>query len=274
MKKIFISYAFLFCISSTSSPIFAGEQIVRIFVYDDSFLGPTKRGTSAESIKHTLSFFSSVFPNTSTITPSELKNGKLQKGDLFILPGGRDRPYHLELQGNGNKILNDFVNKGGFILGICAGAYYFGSEVRFNPKNPLFSVNEKRFLSFYPGAVIGPLFGDKNYDPFTSSGVHAASILFKGESTSQKVFYNGGGYFEALTPLPPHIEVVAFYEENKEAAIVRIQQEKGLVILSSVHFEYNPENILSPDKKLQNVKKELTPYYKKLSEKIKTLFFF
>ena len=272
MKKIFISYAFLFCVSSTSFLIFGREPIVRALVYDDSFLGPIVRGTSLESIKNTLSFFSSIFPNTSTITPSELKNGKLQKGDLFILPGGRDRPYHAELKGDGNKILDDFVKKGGSILGICAGSYYFGTEVRFNPKNTLFSVNEKRDLSFYPGAVIGPLFGEKNYDPFTSSGVHAASIFFKGENTSQKVFYNGGGYFEALTA--PHIEVLAIYKENKEAAIVRIQHGEGLVILSGVHFEYNPETIIIPDKKLQSVKKELIPDYKKISEKIKNLFLF
>jgi glutamine amidotransferase-like uncharacterized protein len=274
MKKIFISYVFLFSMSSTSFPIFGREPIVRALVYDDSFLGPIGRGTSLESIKNTLSFFSSIFPNISTITPSELKNGKLQKGDLFILPGGRDRPYHAELKGDGNKILDGFVKKGGSILGICAGAYYFGTEVKFNPKNPQFSVNEKRNLSFYPGAVIGPLFGDKNYNPFTSSGVHAASVVFKGESTSQKVFYNGGGYFEALAPLPPHIEVLAIYEENKEAAIVRIQHGEGLVILSSVHFEYNPDTILIPDKKMQIVKKELTPYYSELSEKIKNLFLF
>ena len=52
MKKIFISYAFLFCVSSTSFLIFGREPIVRALVYDDSFLGPIVRGTSLESIKN------------------------------------------------------------------------------------------------------------------------------------------------------------------------------------------------------------------------------
>ena len=41
----------------------------------------------------------------------------------FILPGGRDRPYHAAFRGAGNRKIRAFVEKGGTYIGLCAGAY-------------------------------------------------------------------------------------------------------------------------------------------------------
>lgn len=270
-RFLFLTSGFFFFFFS----FFSFGSLVRTLVYNDSSLGLHKRGTSEESIGHSLRFFSAITPRIDSITPEELRAGKLKKGDLFVLPGGRDKPYHAVLQGELNELLEDFVREGGVILGICAGAYYFGKEVRFEPKNPLFKVHESRSLSFYPGAVIGPALGDKDYNPNKSSGAHAASIFFPQDQSSHKVFYNGGGYFEALKPLPPHIEVLAHYKENKKAALIKIRFGKGLVILSGVHFEYNPKHFpVVSDPRLARIKEELSRSYEGVFKKFSSLFYF
>ena len=39
----------------------------------------------------------------------------------IVLPGGRDSPYHDKLKGPGTKKIREFVENGGWYLGICAG---------------------------------------------------------------------------------------------------------------------------------------------------------
>lgn len=247
------------------------KETRRILIYDDSILGCIRRGTSRVAIQQTLSSISQILSKTKytveTITPQEiLSPDSLENTDLFILPGGRDIPYTKVLNGTGNKIIKEYIQAGGSYLGLCAGAYYAGSQVQFNTKNPLYSVNQARELKLYPGIVKGPALG--TYNPTTSIGVQAAEIIWQLSASDStdilrrktiKLYYNGGGYFVDADK-KDLVEVLARYKDNGEAAIIKTQVGKGTSILSGLHFEYNPSNIKTLDKKINMTKKQLFEY--------------
>lgn len=234
----------------------------KVLVYDDSSLGTESRGTSLSSIKHSLSSFSKLLDKrkyyTGRINPGELLASKwLKDTKLLILPGGRDKPYTKVLNGKGNAIIKDFVLKGGSLLGICAGAYYLGKRVEFNPSNPNYAVNENRELGFYPSTIKGPALGD--YNPSSDLGVRAAETTREETKDTFKVYYNGGGYFVPLNTKinRQNIKIVATYKKNQKPAILKLSLGEGKILLSGVHFEYNPNEFFPKTKKEKSVQEEL-----------------
>ena len=239
-----------------SSPAFSSDSSKKVLVYDDSCLGAVKRGTSLLGIRHTVSSLLNFFPKEliERITPSELRSGeKLLTARLLVIPGGRDRPYHKELKGIGNENIRSFVESGGSILGICAGAYYLSQRVEFTPKNLLFHLEEDRELGFYPGTCKGPALGD--YNPLEPVGVKAAPLLLRDSSQEISVYYNGGGSFPEAKKFPG-VAVLATYKETGSPAIIKMKVGEGTCLLTGVHLEY-PADELAPCELKPGVKEEL-----------------
>ena len=167
-----------------------------------------------------------------------------QACDLFIMPGGRDRPYHAALQGAGNRKLRKFVENGGTYLGICAGAYYGAATVCFDEGCPL-EVCEERELQFFPGTAVGPAYGKRTFDYTNNSGVRAARI-----ATIQGTFhayYNGGCTFEG--DLSDHSILARYLDLLKHPpAIIACPVGKGKAILSGVHLEISAQSLDPTDR--------------------------
>jgi biotin--protein ligase len=141
---------------------------------------------------------------------------------LLILPGGRDRPYHRDLKGEGNRKIKRFVEQGGSYLGICAGAYYAAASVAFDLGGPL-EVNEARELSLFPGEAVGPL------APFCYNDPSRERLISLGEAS---VLYYGGPTF----PNAPAESVLYRYPSGLPA-ILSFPFGRGLVLLSGPHVE-------------------------------------
>ena len=160
----------------------------------------------------------------------------------FILPGGRDRPYHAAFRGAGNRKIRAFVEKGGTYIGLCAGAYYASSRVEFDRGFPL-EVSEERELSFFAGKAVGHVYGGGTFSYESNRGARAARI-----ETANSVFYsyyNGGCTFIGdLTPC----QILARYTDlpNQPPAIIACRIGLGTAILSGVHIEIPPD-ILDPE---------------------------
>jgi biotin--protein ligase len=154
----------------------------------------------------------------------------------LVMPGGADLPYVRKLRGNANQIIKDYVQNGGSYLGICAGSYYGSSYVAFDPGGPL-EVVGKRELGFFEGKAIGPVFGP--FDYHSKSGARAALIRTK-EATSY-FYFNGGPYFENAESYT-NTTVLGWYEGDLPA-IIHVRYGKGNVILSGVHFEFDPHQV-------------------------------
>ena len=152
---------------------------------------------------------------------------------IFIMPGGRDRPYHAALQGEGCRRIRTFVEKGGTYLGICAGAYFGAERVEFDQGFPL-EVCEKRELGFFRGAAVGPAYGKGTFDYASNRGARAAKL--SSEYGTFHAYYNGGATFEGDLS---NCRILARYAELPGAppAIIECQIGKGKAILSGVHLE-------------------------------------
>lgn len=201
--------------------------------------------------------------------------------DLLIMPGGADLGYCAALNGKGNNIIKDFVNSGGAYLGICAGAYYAASVVRFDERGKN-DVCGSRELKFTKADAVGPLVP---YDYLSFSGARACPIRInvnEEQVSDITVFYNGGPYFSfPCEILPSNEKVLAWYvcditPTNQKAledqmygyysqgedeslsqkllpAIVKIKQGNGVVILSGVHLEYSPQTLDPTDRYLNSI---------------------
>lgn len=190
------------------------------------------------------------------ILPEQLINDNWEeKAALLIIPGGADIPYTKALNGIGNQKIRSYVENGGSFLGICAGSYYGGEFVDF-AKGTEFEVQGDRELCFFPGVVRGPILAPFDYQ--SESGARAAKIIWNDtlefpKDTFFTVFYEGGGYFvDASTK--NQISVLASYDiEGEAAAIIECQVGSGKVILSGVHFEYDPNLLDASDEYLQQI---------------------
>lgn len=203
----------------------------KIYIYS----GP---GASTKNISQLVRILNYSFENIiiELVNKNKISKEFLQECDLFILPGGRDKLYAKYLNGNLNKIIKEYIMLGGSFLGICAGAYYCGTNLEF-AKGSDKEIIEKRELALFNGKVIGPVLGEYFYN--STRGSKAAKIMFQDKYTY--MHYNGGGYFDFKDDL----KILAYYMDPtpKLPAIIEFNVGKGLVVLSGVHFEYcNPLN--------------------------------
>lgn len=152
---------------------------------------------------------------------------------LLIMPGGRDRPYHAALKGEGCRRIQSFVEKGGTYLGICAGAYFGAKRVEFDQGFPL-EVSEDRELMFFQGAAVGPVYGKGTFDYSTQKGARAAKL--RTPQGDFHAYYNGGCTFEGDFS---SCRILAWYADlpGEPPAILECQVGKGKAILSGVHIE-------------------------------------
>ena len=60
-----------------------------------------------------------------------LRGGWEARCELLVFPGGADLPYCKALNGEGNRLIGEYVRGGGAYLGLCAGAYYASATVDF-----------------------------------------------------------------------------------------------------------------------------------------------
>lgn len=169
------------------------------------------------------------------------------------MPGGADLFYAKKLNDKGNEVIRKFIKNGGSFLGICAGSYYGSSYVEFD-KNGRLEVVGDRELGFFKGKAIGPILAP--YDYKTQSGTRAASIhMMIPDIKKIKLFYNGGGFFKNANHYS-NTRVVGTYV-NQLPAIILIHYGQGQVLLSAVHFEYNPYLLNAKDPHIKKIIKAL-----------------
>jgi biotin--protein ligase len=179
------------------------------------------------------------FLDGAPLSPEEVIEGKwIHHYTHFIMPGGRDRPYHAALSGRGNERLRAFVEQGGTYIGLCAGAYYGASRIEFALGTPL-EIVETRELAFFPGVASGPAFG--TYDYNSNLGARAALI-----SPTLHVYHNGGCFF---TGDLSRCRILARYEEleGKPAAIIECRIGRGRALLSGPHIERSVKDLSPAD---------------------------
>ncbi|KAG6138797.1 hypothetical protein E4U38_000286 [Claviceps purpurea] len=221
----------------------------------------TGTGTTTESVRQCIDSFRRLLsPNYAVIPISEsvlLKEPWQPTCALLVIPGGADLGYCRVLNGLGNRLISDYVRRGGAYLGLCAGAYYGSGRCEFEVGNKPLEVVGSRELAFFPGTCRGGAF--RGFEYHSEKGARAAILRVAKGSFEEKLadtfasYYNGGGVFvDATTVTGRKVEVLASYQDDLDvdgghgkAALVLCHVGEGLAMLSGTHPEFAPAN-LSP----------------------------
>ncbi len=147
---------------------------------------------------------------------------------LFVMPGGADLYYCEKLNGDGNKRIRDYVEQGGNYLGICAGAYYAAREIDWNNGE----IAGARELVLADTKATGPAFEFLEDNDIDKSWQNIVDVKIDDERYT--ALYIAGPIFDGAG--------FASYS-NGNTAIVKSRVGKGMVILSSPHIEYHPEDL-------------------------------
>ncbi len=157
---------------------------------------------------------------------------------------------------NGCQQIRNFVEAGGYYIGICAGAYFASEFIEFDLNGELEVLGE-RILKFFPGKAIGPLNNFKYNDNDNSS--IAAKIKLLENGLNAYVYLNGGCYFEPWSDVCNKTKVIATYEHNlnsltcrNKIAVVECLVGKGKCLLSGVHFEFDARHLDSTNENVRS----------------------
>lgn len=232
-----------------------------VLVYSGAGVSPSSLHHTIKSLRLLLSPYYTVIPIT---TSSLLSDPWATSCALLVFPGGRDTPYHNDLEGKGNELIGSFVRGGGCYLGICAGGYYGASEIRFMMDHPVYKVHAHRELGFWEGTCEGTVFpgfeysSEKGTRPVTmkvdldafgqvleKDGRNVGKGLKKSVS---HLYYNGGGAFipppsssesSSLSASPP--VVLTRYAQAPDTPIAAVLTHVGLgrSLLTGAHPEYS-----------------------------------
>jgi biotin---protein ligase len=212
-------------------------------------------GSTVESVRHCLYTLRRLLaPNYAVIPVTGdmlIKEPWTANCTAVVFPGGADQGYCKTLNGEGNRRIRQFVERGGLYIGFCAGGYYGGKRCEFEVGNKLLEVIGDRELGFYPGTVRGCAFPGFVYH--SERGAKAVTLdvdkhnLSAGTTPNAfKSYYNGGGVFVDAPKLRDQgVEVLASYAEpiavdagEGSAAIVYCKVGQGAAMLTGPHPEF------------------------------------
>ncbi|WP_213318256.1 BPL-N domain-containing protein [Chlamydiifrater volucris] len=227
-------------------------------------------GVSAYFLRHVVRYLNRNISHFSEeisvnrVNDSYLKDNPFweESAVLLVMPGGADRPYHRRLSGRGTSRIRGFVEGGGSYLGICAGAYFASAFVYFEETEPKKNIiDEARDLRFFPGTAVGPAYGGGfSYHDFR--GVRPAFLELQttlaGTKTVFSSLFHGGCYFDKADKFPGIVVEGRYSDiEGSPAAIISAKIGAGSVVLSGVHFEYQPDLCRIRDPHVQKTKEQI-----------------
>lgn len=212
-------------------------------------------GSTVESVRHCLFTLRRLLaPNYAVIPVTGdmlIKEPWTASCAALVFPGGADQGYCNTLNGEGNRRIRQFVERGGKYIGFCAGGYYGSAKCEFEVGNKLLEVIGDRELAFYPGTARGCAFPGFVYH--SEKGARAVDLVvdksFLSAGTVPNVFksyYNGGGVFvDAPKYRDKGVEVLASYADplavdpgDGAAAVVYCKVGEGAALLTGPHPEF------------------------------------
>ncbi|KAL8996631.1 MAG: hypothetical protein Q9169_003913 [Polycauliona sp. 2 TL-2023] len=217
-------------------------------------------GSTVESVRHCLySLRRLLSPTYAVITVTGhaiIKEPWTASCALLVFPGGADLGYCRTLNGDGNRRITQYVERGGLYLGLCAGGYYGSKRCEFEVGNKKMEVVGNRELAFFPGTCRGCAFPGFVYH--SEEGTRAVQLRTSKAALSKgtipdvfRSYYNGGGVFvDAPKFRGQGVEVLASFTDDFNvdpgegaASIVYCKVGEGAALLTSTHPEFAASNL-------------------------------
>ncbi|KAJ2708091.1 biotin holocarboxylase synthetase [Coemansia sp. IMI 203386] len=234
---------------------------LNVLVYSGPGVSINSQSFVVRTLRQFLSHRYAVIP----VDPDTLRTQPWEtKAALFVMPGGRDLPYTVDLNGEINSRIKKWVQDGGKYLGICSGGYYGSARCEFEPGTPLEIVGDRE-LAFFKGVCVGTAY--PGYDYKSESGARAAEVTvdkdafkvprshWRSDPENVRVYYNGGGYFatddlmgrpsadrDATVLVRYAPDVTNPYDRQQKVrnapAVISCAVGRGIAVLSGIHPEY------------------------------------
>lgn len=154
------------------------------------------------------------------------------------MPGGRATPYFNKLKTLGNDKIIRYVNNGGIYFGICAGAYYAGTNVFFETDIKELAIIQQCELNLINADAVGTLYKQLHIHPYSRDFASSAAVKVRWlkDNESHTAHYHGGPYFK---PHGDNVTVLAQYDiiQAQFPAIVMQKHGQGLAVASGLHIE-------------------------------------
>ena len=214
----------------------------------------TGNGTTVESVRHCLYTLRRLLGSNYAVIPVTgemiLKEPWTANCAALVMPGGADLPYGRTLNGEGNRRIHEFVQRGGAYIGFCAGGYYGSGRCEFEVGNKVLEVIGDRELAFFPGTCRGCAFPGFVYH--SEKGARAVALrVNKSALTSGSIpnefrtYYNGGGVFvdakkyekDGVETLASYVEDIAVDGGDGSAAVIYCKVGEGAALLTGPHPE-------------------------------------
>ena len=235
--------------------VYSGGLTKNAWWDDENLILSSGTGSTVESVRHCLYTLRRLLaPNYAVIPVTGdmlIKEPWTTTCAVLVMPGGADQGYCRTLNGEGNKRIRQFVERGGAYIGFCAGGYYGSQRCEFEVGNKILEVVGNRELAFFPGATRGCAFPGFVYH--SERGARAAELKVNKTALAAgsvpdvfKSYYNGGGVFvDAPKYEEQGVEVLANYTEKLAvdagqgaAAVVYCKIGQGTALLTGPHPEF------------------------------------
>ncbi len=167
--------------------------------------------------------------------------GRLHDFDALLFGGGYAYPgYTVHVSDRGKARIQEFIQRGGAYIGICAGAYFACDSLDY--EGYTWGDESGYDTDLYPSVCGGPVHEVSTYPHWAPATVdfpgHEAYAEFEEGEFQRQLYYAGGPFFPE--PLP-HIEVLATYADEGphqgEPAAVTLPYGRGRVVLWGPHPE-------------------------------------
>ncbi|RPB16402.1 class II aaRS and biotin synthetase [Morchella conica CCBAS932] len=218
----------------------------------------TGTGTTVESVRHTIYTLRRLLSPHFAVNPITAQTLLTEPWSptcaLLVLPGGADLGYCRALNGDGNRLISQYVWGGGAYLGFCAGGYYGCGRVEFEVGDKELEVVGPRELRFFKGVCRGAAFGGFEYGSERGARAPEVSVekgvlegALEGALEGFRCYYNGGGLFVDADKVEG-VQVLARYGEKLnvdggDAAVVYCSVGKGGAVLTGPHPEFAGVNL-------------------------------
>ena len=124
--------------------VFSGGLTKTAWWGNENLIMSTGDGSTVESVRHCLYTLRRLLaPNYAVIPVTGdmlIKEPWTATCAALVFPGGADQGYCRTLNGDGNRRIRQFVERGGIYIGFCAGGYYGSSRCEFEVGNRLLEV--------------------------------------------------------------------------------------------------------------------------------------
>ena len=114
------------------------ESLINIAVFEGNGAGAVSVVETIEALRIDTNI------NAKALSASQIINGELSNFDAIIIPGGSGSKQLNNIGERGERVIKKFVNNGGGIIGICAGAYMLSSTEGYPNMNIATSVHIDR----------------------------------------------------------------------------------------------------------------------------------